>query len=361
MEPAFHIQDGLIPPRDVLGVATDGFPRAEVRADVLDHGAVLRSGVVRHGELAHLAGEEIAREDTLEGAAAHGLHIERLLAEGGMGAVYAARDVVTGAPLAMKVLRREHAADPGSRVRFEREVRFARRIDHPNVCPALAAGELADGRPFYLMPLYPGVTLGDEVRRRGPLSLERALAIANQILAGLAAMHAARVVHRDLQPDNVLLVEAPGGGDGVKLIDLGFAHEPGVDTGDGITPDSPGALVGTLRFMSPEQALRSRAITERSDLFAVGLLLHFALTGELPFRGRTDLDMLVAVVRSAPIRLRRRRPDAPRALEEILARALAKHPDARFCSASEMRAALAAVSSTERATRAHPKRARALQ
>jgi serine/threonine-protein kinase len=211
------------------------------------------------------------------------------------------------------------------------------------------------------MPLYEGATLGELVRRRGPLPIALALAIGDQILAGLSAMHAARVVHRDLQPDNVLLVEEPGGGCAVKLIDLGFAHEPGVDTGDGITPDSPGALVGTVRFMSPEQVLRSRAITERSDLFAVGLLLFFALTGELPFRGRGDLDTLVAIVRTAPTRLRRLRPDAPRALEALLTRALAKHPDARFGSAAEMRAALAALATTKRAPRAHRRRARSLQ
>lgn len=289
--------------------------------------------------------------------------VDGLLAEGGMGSVYAARDG-SGARVALKVLRRELAADPGLQARFAREVGFARRIDHPNVCPVLADGHLSDGRPFYLMPLYEGATLGELVRRGGPLPIGLALAIVDQILAGLAAMHAARVVHRDLQPDNVLLVETPGGGCAVKLIDLGFAHEPGVDTGDGVTPDSPGALVGTVRFMSPEQVLRSRAITERSDLFAVGLLLFFALTGELPFRGRGDVDTLVAIVRTAPTPLRRLRPDAPRALQAFLTRALAKHPDARFGSAAEMRAALAALAipgDPQRAPRAHRRRARSLQ
>ncbi|EYF02802.1 serine/threonine-protein kinase [Chondromyces apiculatus] len=315
--------------------------------------------MVRHRGRSAVTSEETLQEDALAGVATQGLVIEGLLAEGGMGAVYAARDLATDTPVALKVLRREHAHDPGIVNRFTREVRFARRIDHPNVCPALADGRLEDGRPFYLMPLYEGVTLGDEVRRHGPLSTERALAIADQLLAGLGAMHDARVVHRDLQPDNILLVPQAGGGVLVKLIDLGFAHEPGIDTGDGYTTDSPGALVGTLRFMSPEQALRSRAITERSDLFAVGLLLWFALTGELPFRGSSDVDMLVSIVRAAPIPLRRRRADAPRELEAILTRALAKHPDARFQSAAEMRSALTAVA--ERAGAAHPRAVCALQ
>jgi len=339
--------------------------------------AAPRSGVVHHThrEDASAQTSSAASGEARVDASEHGLHIERLLAEGGMGAVYAARRLETGERVALKVLRWEHVGSSGIANRFVREVRFARRIDHPNVCPVLADGTLGDGRPFFLMPLYQGSTLGEEVRRRGPLSVGRALAIADQILAGLAAMHAARVVHRDLQPDNVLLLErsaeAAGESDPaaetaandavtVKLIDLGFAHEPGVDTGDGLTPDSPGALVGTLRFMSPEQATRSRAITERSDLFSVALLIYYALTGELPFRGRTDLDVQIGIVRAAPIPLRRLRRDAPRALEQALGRALAKHPDARFGSASEMRAALAAIASAERAAGAHPRRVRSL-
>jgi serine/threonine-protein kinase len=298
----------------------------------------------------------------LVGRTEQGLRIERLIAEGGMGAVYAVRRMETGERFALKVLRREHAGDPGVVSRFAREVRFARRIDHPNVCPVLSDGHLEDGRPFFLMPLYEGVTLGAEVRRRGPLPIDRALAIADQILSGLAAMHAAGIVHRDLQPDNVLLVEE-GGAVTVKLLDLGFAQEPGADTGDGVSPDSPGSLVGTLRFMSPEQATRSRAITERSDLFTAALLLYYALSGKLPFRGQDDLDVLVATVRSAPIPLRRERRDAPRALDAVLGRALAKHPDARFTCAGEMRSALAlvAVAPLERALGAQRARARALR
>lgn len=287
--------------------------------------------------------------DPLVGRTEHGLHIERLIAEGGMGAVYAARRVATGEPVALKALRRVHAGDAGIESRFAREVRLARRIDHPNVCPVLGEGRLADGRPFFLMPLFDGVTLSEEVRRNGPLPLGRALALADQILAGLAAMHEAKVVHRDLQPGNILLVPgAPGAGAGdgvptIKLIDLGFAHEPGVDTGDGVTPDSPGSLVGTLLFMSPEQAMRSRAITDRSDLFAAALLIYYALSGKLPFRGRGDLDVLVAIVRSAPVPLRRERRELPRVLDEVLSRALSKHPDHRFAGASAMRDALAAI------------------
>jgi serine/threonine-protein kinase len=369
--PGIEVHTGLISPPGRGGVASGSERLASGVLPV----ALSRSGVVRHVPGAPaVRGEDVPATD-LVGRAAHGLHIERLLAEGGMGAVYAARVAETGERVALKVLKREHIADAGIVSRFAREVRFARRIDHPNVCPVLDDGWLEDGRPFFVMPLYEGMTLGEEVRRCGPLPIGRALAIADQILDGLSAMHAVRVVHRDLQPDNVLLPSSSPGAEGaasVLLLDLGFAHEPGADTGDGVTPDSPGALVGTLRFMSPEQATRSRAITERSDLFAVGLLLYYALTGEIPFRGRTDLDVLVAIVRAAPIPLRRSRRDAPRALEDVLERALSKHPDARFGSAGEMRTALASVPApgqrsgargraSPRAPRAHRTRARSLR
>ncbi len=262
------------------------------------------------------------------------------IAEGGIGVVYAATAPGVG-PLAVKVLRERHADDAGIVRRFEREATHAMAVRHPNVVAALGAGRLEDGRPFLVMERLTGATLGALVRSQGPLSIARGLGLADQLLAGLAALHQARLVHRDVSPDNVFI--AAGTEERAVLLDLGFAQEPGVDLGDGLTPDSPGSLVGTLTFMAPEQATRGRAITERSDLFAVAVLLYYAFSGKLPFRGHDDLDVLVAVVRAAPVPLRRERRDAPAALDHILARALAKHPDARYSSAEAMRAALGAL------------------
>lgn len=267
------------------------------------------------------------------------VRLGRILAEGGIGVVHAAETCDRGRPLAIKVLQERHAGDAGLTRRFEREVEHALRLDHPNVVSALGAGRLADGRPFFAMELLRGATLGALVRSYGPLPIGAGLRLAEQILAGLGALHDARLVHRDLSPDNIFVVPEDDGERAV-ILDLGFAQEPGVDLGDGLTPDSPGSLVGTLTFMAPEQATRGRAITERSDLFAVALLLYYAFSGKLPFRGQSDLDVLVSVVRAAPVPLRRERRAAPPELEEILGRALAKHPDARFSSAHEMRAAI---------------------
>lgn len=267
------------------------------------------------------------------------VRLDRPLAEGGLGVVYAARSLADGRPLAVKVLQQRHAGDPGIAGRFEREIRYAFRVCHPNLVAACAAGRLDDGRPFLVMERLEGLTLGALVRAEGPLAIARVLRLGGQILAGLGALHEARIVHRDLQPDNVFVAQ----GDRAVILDLGFAQEPGVDLGDGVTPDSPGSLVGTLAFMAPEQATRGRAITARSDLFAVAVLLYHALSGQLPFRGQGEEEMLVSVVRAAPVPLRRARRDAPAALDAVLMRALAKHPDARFASAPEMRAALARI------------------
>jgi serine/threonine protein kinase len=289
--------------------------------------------------------------------------LERVIGEGGIGVVYAGAQLGVRGLVAVKVLHARHAGDPGITRRFEREAEHAQRLRHPNVVMAQGQGRLADGRPFFAMELLQGTTLGAVVRERGPLPIAEGLRLADQILAGLEALHDAGLVHRDLSPDNVFVTTgtaaltgtarslppafthafAAGPAGRAVILDLGFAQEPGVDAGDGLTPDSPGSLVGTLTFMAPEQATRGRAITARSDLFAVAVLLYYAFSGKLPFRGHDDLDVLVSVVRAAPVPLRRERRDAPAALEAALGRALAKHPDARFASAREMRAALARI------------------
>lgn len=270
-----------------------------------------------------------------------GLIVEHVVGSGGMGIVYAVRDAESGKRLALKTIHARYANDAGVVGRFLREIAFAARVMHPNVAPILGHGRLSDGRPFVLMELYQGRTLGAIVRQDGPLSIARATDIVDQVLAALDAVHAAGIVHRDLTPENVFVETNSAGHDRVVLLDFGFAHEPGVDTGDGVTHESRGALVGTIGFMSPEQIMRSRAITTRSDLFVAAVLLFFALSGQLPFRGSEEMDVAVALMRHSPVPLRVVRRNVPRALEGLLGRALAKHPDARFATAAEMRVALA--------------------
>ena len=281
-----------------------------------------------------VASSEAASASALLGQVVGGLVVERFVAEGGVGVVYAARSRSGGPTRALKVLKPSLAGDGGHRESFAQEIAYARRVNHPNVVSVLDHGRLADGRPWLTMNLLEGATLGALVRREGPLPLARALAITDQVLAGLAALHAASVVHQDLQPDNVFLARAPGSStERAVLLDFGFARDAG--------SSARASLFGTPSFMSPEQALAGRAITAQSDLFAAALLLSYALTGKPPFGGGlTSRDVLVAIVRSAPVPVRRARRDVPMELDRILARALAKHPDARFSGAAEMRSAL---------------------
>ena len=279
-----------------------------------------------------VAPSEPALATALVGQMVGSLFVERVVAEGGIGVVYAARSR-HGAARALKVLKPSLAGDSGHRDRFAEEIAHARRVTHPNVVSVLDHGRLADGRPWLTMDLLEGATLGAVVRREGPLPLGRALAITDQVLAGLSALHAARVVHQDLQPDNVFLARSPRfAEERAVLLDLGFSREAG--------SGARSSLFGTPAFMSPEQALAGRAITAQSDLFAAALLLSYALTGKPPFSGLAARDVLVAIVRSAPVPVRRMRRDVPVELDRILARALAKHPDARFSGAAEMRSAL---------------------
>ncbi len=286
--------------------------------------------------LLSVASREAASAAALIGQVVGGLVVERVVAEGGVGVVYAARPLRGGSARALKVLKASLAGDIGHSTRFAQEIAYARRVAHVSVVSVLDHGRLADGRPWLTMDLLEGVTLGALVRREGPLPLARALSIVDQVLAGLAVMHAARVVHQDLQPDNVFLAHDPGApsgfGERAVILDLGFAREHG--------SGARASIFGTPAFMSPEQALSGRAITAQSDLFVAALLLSYALTGKPPFHGLAARDMLVAIVRSAPVPVRRARRDVPIELDRILARALAKHPDARFSGAAEMRSAL---------------------
>ena len=266
------------------------------------------------------------------------VRIGRTLGEGAVGVVHEGR-AEDGRAVAVKILKPEHARDRGLVRRFEREIEHALRIDHPHVVAALGAGRLEDGRPFLLMERLEGATLGELVRAEGPVRVARGVRLGAEILAGLDAIHRAGLVHRDLSPSNVF-VARDARGERAVILDLGFAQEPGVDAGDGVTVDSRGSLVGTLSVRAPEQATRARAIPAKSDLFAAALLVYFSLSGRIPFDGHDDRDVLVSVMRAAPTPLRRLRRDAPAALDRVFARALAKHPDARFAGAREMRDAL---------------------
>jgi len=263
--------------------------------------------------------------DLLPGAEIAGCRIEAVAGRGGMGIVYRATQLSLGRPVAVKLIASDRAGDPGFRERFERESRVAAAIDHPNVIPVYAAGE--EGGHLYLVMRYvKGIDLQGLLARERRLPPDRVAAIACQVGAALDAAHAAGLVHRDVKPANVLL-----NGEHAYLADFGLSQLVGTDT----RLTSTGQWIGTVDFMAPEQ-FSGAVVDARADVYALGCVLHNALTGEIPYpRGTVPATMLAHLHDPPP------RPTAvveglPAGFDRVIARALDKDPERRYPSAGDL-------------------------
>ncbi|HEX6698674.1 MAG TPA: protein kinase [Solirubrobacteraceae bacterium] len=258
-----------------------------------------------------------------------GYRVEGIVGRGGMGVVYKATQLGLDRPVALKVVAAGLLGDPRIRERFLRESRAAAAIEHPNVIPIYDYGE-CDGRAYIAMRLVDGDDLREQVTVTGPLAPEQAAAIVAHVGEALDAAHEAGLVHRDVKPANILL----GPHDQVYLSDFGLASHA-LSTA-GLT--SPGGWVGTMDFMAPEQ-IRGEAVDRRADIYALGCVLHFALTGQVAYPRETDEARLWAHMHAAAPRPSRLMPGVPAAFDEVIRRALEKRPDARPSSAGELGAA----------------------
>ena len=265
-----------------------------------------------------------------------GYEILGLLGRGGMGVVYKARQHSLDRPVALKFLPPECARDPVWLARFGREARTASALNHPHICTVYETGEFA-GRPFLVLEFIEGITLQELAQRRpGVAEVAR---LIGQAARALAAAHAAGVVHRDIKPANLMVRD-----DGiVKVLDFGLAHRlPGSATQCTTSSDigtDPGTRVGTLLYMSPEQA-RAEAVDAATDIFSLGLVLYELATGQHPFRADTEVGVLHAIVAQAPVHPSRLNPEVPATLEALILHMLAKDPRLRP-TAVEVEAALA--------------------
>ena len=261
--------------------------------------------------------------------------IEGVAGRGGMGVVYRATQHPLGRTVALKVVAPERAADPTFHARFERETRVAAAIDHPNVIPVYEAGE-QDGRLYLVMRWVDGGDLQGLIAASGGLEPALAAGIVAQVGSGLEAAHAAGLVHRDVKPANVLIAAGEGAGH-VYLTDFGLTLDP-ADT----RLTQTGDLLGTVEFMAPEQ-LEGDPVSARTDVYALGCVLHAALTGRPPFSRGTFAATMLAHLGDPPPRPSET-PGVPAAFDAVIARALAKRPEDRFSSARELvDAALAAA------------------
>ncbi len=284
--------------------------------------------------------------DSLIGATVQGRYrILEFVAEGAMGAVYSAERIGLERKVAIKFLNPAFAANAQAKGRFEREARAMSRLDHPNCVSVIDFG--VSPVPYIVMEYVTGVTLRASLDE-GAVSVDRALYLCRRILAALAHAHKKGIIHRDIKPANVMITEAAGTEDLVRILDFGLAK-----LRDGTPSDISASWVvlGTPSYMSPEQSLGSN-VDSRTDLYATGVVLFELLTGKKPYQGDEAFETLRLQRESSIPTLADTTPDRefPDGLQELLEKALAKDPKERFVSASEFSDAIGALVSTTRNT-----------
>src|SRR5262245_51372511 len=261
--------------------------------------------------------------------------VEQLIGRGGMGVVLAARHKFTGAQVALKMVRADLGIDAEIEGRFLAEARMPQTIGHRSVVKTLDAGKTPEGELYLVMELLAGRSLRYEIMRGvGAPTVRR---IGMELLDVLAAAHARGIVHRDVKPENVFLVEPDAS---VKLLDFGITK---VLAGPrSVLPrTAAGVLLGTIEYMAPEQLADARGVDARADLWAVSVMLYEMLAGRRPHRATSVEEMFVALIKGQPDPIRLAMPSATPDIEAFFARALQREPEHRFATAAEMAMALA--------------------
>lgn len=258
--------------------------------------------------------------------------VVRPLGVGSMAEVYAAHDIKRDRDVALKIIRRNLARDPETIRRLDREAKVQQMIRHRNVAKLYGGGLTERDEPYLVVELLHGRSLRDVIKGERRVEAERAAGYAWQALHGLAATHQVGVLHRDLKPANLMLEPSGEAIERVVLIDFGFAALEG-----GARLTAQGHVVGSLAYLAPER-LMGEAGDDRSDLYALGVILYELTTGRRPFIAESDMDLINLHLEAAPVAPRRAAPecDISPALEAVIMRALAKRPEGRSASALDM-------------------------
>jgi eukaryotic-like serine/threonine-protein kinase len=267
----------------------------------------------------------------------------RKLGEGGMGEVYLAEHALLKRPCALKLIKAESGADPIALARFEREVQSCARLAHPNTIEIYDYGHTDDGTFYYVMEYLKGLSLADLVVQAGPLPPGRLIYLFRQVCAGLAEAHGLGLVHRDLKPANVFVAVRGGESDIAKVLDFGLVKVTRGPGANELTADM--RVSGTPLYMAPEQAVGDRSLDARADIYAMGVMMYYALTGQPPFTGANAFAVMMAHGRDPVVPPSKLRPDAPEDLERVILLCLAKKRDERYQSVQNLGEALAACTS----------------
>ena len=262
--------------------------------------------------------------------------VEALADEGGMGWVYDARRLDNGKRVAVKVLRLHQASDPRSVARFAREARILRSLKNERIATIDDAGTTVQGVPYIVMEYLDGKSLRTLITEEAPLSPERATNLVIQALAALESAHQAHVVHRDIKPQNLFLIEDDAGRDFVKLLDFGVSKLRSSDDGGSHSLTETGHFLGTPSYVAPEQAL-GKSVTTRSDIYSMGVVLYELVTGKLPFQAANHNALMIKVLIEAIRDPREINAEIPVELSDVIQTAMARQPLRRFESADAFR------------------------
>jgi tRNA A-37 threonylcarbamoyl transferase component Bud32 len=257
---------------------------------------------------------------------------------GGMGEVFLAEHELLKRPCAVKLIRPEVVQRAGAIDRFEREVRINATLSHPNTVEIFDYGRTEDGTYYYVMEYLPGMSLGDLIERYGPLPPGRAVYLLRQVALALAEAHEAGLIHRDIKPSNVFAARRGGMDDVAKLLDFGLVRP--VATASSPRTSDEWQILGTPLYMSPEQATSSRPLDGRSDIYSLGAVAYYLLTGRPPFDAETTIEAIIAHARDPVVPPSQIRDDVPADLDAVILRCLSKDPTERFPDAESLEIAL---------------------
>ncbi len=325
----------LMATNEYCGAAMNGgFPYVSTQALSLAVGALVAIVGVRT--------MRILRFEAFEARQLGQYHLRKLIGRGGMGEVYLAEHRLMRRPCAIKVIQADRVGDPRALARFEREVRAIARLSHWNSVDIFDYGRTADGMFYYVMEFLPGLSLQQLVEQHGAISAGRAIYLLRQVCDALSEAHRAGLVHRDIKPANIFAAERGGQFDVAKLLDFGLA-KPVLETDaadDDVQVSLDGVISGSPLYMSPEQALGDAEPDRRSDIYSLGCVAYFLVSGRPPFDGEKPLKVILAHAHQSVDLPSHYASDLAEDFERVILRCLAKRPEDRFQTIEELAEAL---------------------